>query len=117
METSFFGEGPRPRSFLPAYRSPDYRRRRNTADASGTIAMTHAFQRSEEGDNAGSKQPMSYVFRLSLPYWRTCALSMVMRPLDIMPPITGKKLSIFSCESTISTMTGRSCEKRRILVV
>ena len=51
------------------------------------------------------------------PYWRTSARSMVMRPLDIMPSSTGRKASIFSFESTISTTTGRSCDKRRILVV
>ena len=41
---------------------------------------------------------------------------MVIRPLDIMPSNTGKKLSIFSCESTISTTTGKSCERRKDLV-
>jgi NAD(P)-dependent dehydrogenase (short-subunit alcohol dehydrogenase family) len=35
---------------------------------------------------------------------------MVTRPLDIIASSTGKKVSIFSCESMISTTTGKSCE-------
>src|SRR6516162_5187515 len=52
-----------------------------------------------------------------LPYCSTCTFSSVTRPLEIMPSSTGRKASIFSCESTISMTIGRSCERRKILVV
>src|SRR5271169_978850 len=42
---------------------------------------------------------------LVLPYCRTCTFSMVTSPLVIMPSRTGRKASIFCCESTISTTT------------
>ncbi len=42
---------------------------------------------------------------------------MVTNPLVIMPSSTGKNESIFSGESTISTTTGKSCERRKIFVV
>src|SRR6202040_1706137 len=43
------------------------------------------------------------------PYCRTWTFSMVTSPLDIIPSSTGRNESIFSLESTISTITGRSC--------
>src|SRR3984957_18014406 len=52
------------------------------------------------------------------PYCSTCTFSMVTSPpLDIIWSSTGRNASILSFESTISTITGRSCDSRRILVV
>ena len=42
---------------------------------------------------------------------------MVISPLVIILSSSGRNASIFSCESTISTTIGKSCDSRRILVV
>ena len=81
--------------------------------ADKVIVATPAIQQKsvDEGNSA------TVQLQRGFPYCRTCTFSIVTSPLDIMPSRTGRKASIFSCVSTISTTIGRSCDNRRIFVV